>query len=135
MPYQIVKHTADIRLFIEADTEQDLFRDALLGLMGLIYPESEKVQKKVKRVVSLTAPDITVLLIDFLSDALTSAHTNKEVYSNVEIKSLGQNNLEAILIGDKVDHFKEDVKAVTYHEAEVKKNERGKWETTLVLDI
>ncbi len=40
-----------------------------------------------------------------------------------------------ILRGFAVSSLDEDIKAVTYHEAEVKETEDRKWETMIVLDI
>jgi SHS2 domain-containing protein len=43
--------------------------------------------------------------------------------------------LEATVYGRKVSGFKEDVKAVTYHEADITENEEGCLETVVVFDI
>jgi len=135
MPHQTVKHTADIRLLVTGDNLAELFSEALAALMELIYPDVKKISPITDRQVELTAPDSTALLVDFLGQALTLAQTHKEVYSKVEFKLLNNERLSAVIAGDKVDRFEEDVKAVTYHEAEVKKNDQGQWQTTLVLDI
>ena len=135
MAHQIVKHTADIRLLIEAGTKEKLFQEALASLMELLYQNIQSLPETVEKEIELTAPDQTALLVDFLSDILTLSHTNKEIYSRVEIKSLIETKITAKLYGGKVDHLDEDVKAVTYHEADIKKNEKGLWETTLVLDV
>jgi len=43
--------------------------------------------------------------------------------------------LEAQIFGLLVDHFDEDVKAVTYHDVKITQNKRGIFEVTLTLDI
>jgi len=48
---------------------------------------------------------------------------------------LTETEIEVKVFGRKVEEFEEDIKAVTYHEAEVKKNEKGEYETMLVFDI
>lgn len=62
--------------------------------------------------LELASLDISSLLIDFLSTILTLSYENKAIFC-----------------------FDKDIKAVTYHEAEVKKNDQGKYETTIVFDI
>ncbi|MGE5443248.1 MAG: archease [Ignavibacteriales bacterium] len=57
------------------------------------------------------------------------------MYNEVTFKTLSPHSLEAILRGFTASSFDEDIKAVTYHEAEVKETEDGKWETMIVFDI
>ena len=40
-----------------------------------------------------------------------------------------------IKITSPIETFDEDVKAVTYHEAQVKKNEKNNYEVTIIFDI
>lgn len=86
------------------------------------------------RQVSVMGKNKTSLLIDFLNEVLTLAHINKEYYPVISIKTLTEEKIEASLRGFQVSKFENDVKAVTYHEAEVI-NESGKWSVSLVLDV
>ncbi|MCH7882833.1 archease [Patescibacteria group bacterium] len=134
MGYEVIGHTADIRLKVWGLTEKELFRDALLGMMNLIKPLGRGMSKS-RRVVKIEAGDQTALLVDFLNEALYQSHTKKEIYDEVKFNQLTDKNLEAELIGFPVDEFDEDIKAVTYHEAEIKKRPDGQFETTLIFDI
>jgi len=87
------------------------------------------------RTVTVYASDRTALLVDFLNEALSLAQIHKEVYLSVAFSTFSEIALEATLKGAKVDEFNEDIKAVTYHEADVRQNEKGEWETTLIFDI
>ncbi len=79
--------------------------------------------------------DRTTLLIDFLSELLTLAYTEKAIFCYVHIEKMSETQINAIVSGALVDGFEEDVKAVTYHEANVQKNETGNWETIVIVDI
>lgn len=139
MPYEILKHTADVRLRVEGETLERLFSDALEGMMEIIkksqVPIPNDQSPKVKRAVSVQAGDKTALLVDFLNEVLSLSQINKEVYPAVTFDELSETSLKGGLEGVEVGEFDEDIKAVTYHEAEIKKNPAGNWETILIFDI
>jgi SHS2 domain-containing protein len=92
-------------------------------------------EKKVGHHISTEASDPTALLIDFLNEILTLAHVNKEAYTDIQWEKLSNTALNVIVRGVKVDAFDRDIKAVTFHQAEVRQNPNGIWETLLVFDI
>lgn len=138
MPYEVIEHTADIKIRVWGDSLENLFSEAMLAMTGImsIIPSLTIVQEGImQRNVEVEAPDKTALLVDFLSEVLALSQTHKEVYIGVEFGRFSDAELMATLRGVKVNEFDEDIKAVTYHEADVKQNERGEWETPLVFDI
>jgi len=135
MPYSFLEHTADIRMRVTGETSEALFRDALLGMVALMSPQRKEKGKKIKRKITIDAPDRTALLIDFLNEALVWMQTKNETYTEVKFQTLSEQNLEAELEGERAAGFRKDIKAVTYHEADVSKNFAGTWETTIVFDI
>jgi SHS2 domain-containing protein len=135
MPYKILEHTADVRMFVEADSLEKLFSDAVYGMMDILKPRVGDKKKKVQRTIVLEAVDTTALLVDFLSEVLLCAHVHKEMYDEVIFESLSPHSLEATLRGLAASSFDEDIKAVTYHEAEVKETKDGNWETMIIFDI
>ena len=133
--YQILPHVADIRLKVEADNLTELFMAAIEGMMTIIKESKAEEQEREKRIIEVESADATSLLIDFMNDILYQSHTNKEVYTEVNFLEFSEKALKAEIYGIKVDDFDEDIKAVTYHEAEIKKNEKGNFETVIVFDI
>jgi len=130
---EIIEHTADIRLRVSGKSLQELFTEALRGTIGLLQPQ--KGARRVQRVVKVEAPDTTILLVDFLSEALSNAHANREAYDDAVFSSLTETSAIAQLTGNDALAFGEDVKAVTYHEAEVRRDPNGQWSTVLVYDL
>lgn len=135
MPYKIIPHTADVRLRVKAASPKALFRDAARGLTSMMKPRVSEHASPVMRTFSLTASDRTALLVDFLNAVLTQAYTNKETYRHMHFTKIDEKELVAELTALPVTEFGEDVKAVTYHEANVRQNTKGEWETMLVFDI
>ena len=133
--YKLISHIADIRLKVEADNLSELFVVALEGMNSIMKERGYERGEKSKRIISVESPDETALLVDFLNEVLYQSHTNKEVYIEVNFLEFSETALKAEIYGQKVDGFDEDVKAVTYHEADVIKNEKGNFETMIVFDI
>jgi SHS2 domain-containing protein len=131
MTYEILEHTADVRMLVRGDSLENLFSEAVYGMMEILKPGIGNQKQVVQRDVAVEAVDITSLLIDFLNEVLLSAH----IYREMIFKTLSSHSLQAILRGFAASSFDEDIKAVTYHEAEVKETGDGKWETMVVFDI
>lgn len=133
--FELAQHIADVRLLVRAASPEDLFRDAVLGLFAVMRGEAEADARPVQRVITVAdSADRTALLVDFLNDVLHRAHVARERFDGVTFTRFEEVSLQATLTGIAPASFDEDVKAVTYHEADVVERE-GVWQTTLVFDI
>jgi SHS2 domain-containing protein len=134
--YELIQHTADIRIRVVAASIEELFKDSLRGLMHYIAGElpSSKSVPLARYDITVEAPDRTALLVDFLNEALLRSHLEHVVIGDVTFDSLTEISLIASLLSTQAE-VAEDVKAVTYHEADVRQQEDGRWTTTIVLDI
>jgi SHS2 domain-containing protein len=135
MPYTFLEHTSDIRMQVSGKTLAELFSDALLGMVKIMNPVETQEKKLIKRKVEVEAPDTTALLVDFLSDALAWMHRERGIYTRVQFQTITERALLAELEGSKTESFGVDIKAVTYHEANVQKAESGEWSTVIIFDI
>jgi SHS2 domain-containing protein len=142
--YKFLSHVADVRLKVEGDSLEELFLAALEGMGNLIKKDAcvsnpeqneQSTEELLKEKIEISSSDTTALLIDFLSEVLTYTQVNKAVYCKAKIEKINNNFLSVTIFGKHVDKFDEDIKAVTYHEAEIKKNEAGNFETVVVFDI
>lgn len=133
--YELRPHTADIRIALWADTFPELFQAALVALADILLPgECHGARLRLRRRVSLTAPDSTALLVDFLSQVLLESQIRKALFCRCRIHHLTETSLEGVLSGLRVEGFQQDVKAVTYHEAQVNRLSSG-YNAWLVLDV
>jgi SHS2 domain-containing protein len=133
--YELVHHTADVRLRVRAGTAEDLFRDAMHGLYAVMRGEGEEGSASVTRTIAVDdSADTTALLVDFLNEVLHRAHIGRELFTAVTFSRFDADSLTAELTGIAPASFEEDVKAVTYHEADVRQEGEG-WTTMLVFDI
>jgi SHS2 domain-containing protein len=137
MDIEYLPHTADIRMKIQGTSLEELFLNAIRGMndilkQGFCDPTRNYSHKTV---LETTSSGYTNLLIDFLSDVLSYTYTENVMYCQIQIIRLSENLVMAELRGAQIDSFEEEIKAVTYHEAEIKKNAKGKWETLVIFDI
>lgn len=134
MVYQVLGHIADLRLKVSAKTKENLFKQALKGMMSILKEkpsEKEKIQKEIE----IKSPDLVSLLVDFLNEALYEAYANKAIFPAVEFEVFEENKLKGKIFGYKAkEGFDKDIKAATYHEAEIKEI-NGNYEVMLVLDV
>jgi SHS2 domain-containing protein len=134
--FKILPHTSDIRFKIWADSPEELFRQGL-NACSLIAGDKTKTDTSVEIIskIEIESLDITSLLIDFLSDVVSLMDTQKVFISSLDIVELSETKLTALIKYESVESFDKSIKAVTYHEANVKINESGEYSTIVVLDI
>jgi SHS2 domain-containing protein len=120
---------------VEAQNLRQLFKDSIKGMLNTLKTENPEAKKTtVKRTVAVQSSDITALLIDTMNEVLSLAQIHRETYPKIFIRKLSKTAIVAELEGMKVEKFEKDIKAVTFHEANVEKKE-GLWKTTIIFDI
>jgi SHS2 domain-containing protein len=133
--FELLAHTADVRLHVVGTLQVELFEAALEGMAAIIAHDQCTPPFDVTWDLRLSSLDITALLVDFLSAVLTQTQVTKTIFCRVTFTSLTLTGLAARLEGKRALRFDEDIKAVTYHEADVVKDADGNWSTMLVFDI
>lgn len=133
--FQILEHTSDIRLKLTADTYAELFLAALEGMNSVIKGEANFISVEPQLTIELKSLDISMLLVEFLSEILLLSEKNKCLYFITEFTELTDYKIICTVSGFHPEVFAEDIKAVTYTEVNIIKNSSGLYETNLVFDI
>jgi SHS2 domain-containing protein len=132
--YRIFDHTADVGIEAEGGTLPELFSEAARGMFDVAVDLST-VRPLESEAVDLSAEDVSILLHDWLSELLYRFSAKGRVFSKFEFEELGENRLRARAFGEKFDdarhRLKTDIKAVTYHQLEVKPG----WSARVILDL
>jgi len=133
--YQILDHSADIKLKIEADSLKELFRGAAIALSEILAQEEDIDYKtKIEEEISLRSYDYNVLLVDFLNEILALSDIKNSVFKEIIIKEISENEIFAIIKGYPIRRFNREIKAVTYHQLEIKKV-NNLYQTIILFDI
>ncbi|KIX14642.1 archease [Dethiosulfatarculus sandiegensis] len=130
-------HTADICLWAKGKSIEELFINSATALMEYCCTPSEN-NLITTREFRLKAPDNISLLIYFLNDILYLLEVDYLIFNEVENLEIQNNKLRATLIfslqSPELLRIKHPVKAVTLHEAVIKKS--GVWfKAYFILDL
>lgn len=131
--FEILPHTADVRVRLVSVDERSLFVDGVAALLSVTKPQLDPREEET---ITLTvdAHDLTSLVVDFLNEVVWLLETRRLAPGSVTVVALEPTRLVASLAMNRAIGWERDVKAVTYHDAEVRFTD-GAWTTTLVLDI
>jgi len=143
--FEFLPHTADIQMRAYGTTKEELFCNALNGMFQSIGPHADGCEIKNDRlvcvklserqVIEVRAAQLDLLLVDFLSEALYLSDIHNQAYFDADMNELTDKHVKATLHGVNVTSFDVvEIKAVTYHELEVKQVD-GIWQATVVFDI
>ena len=143
--FEVLPHTADIKIRAYGTTKKELFRNALIGMFQSIHPITSACRIENNRVVcdkltkyhtiKLEACDEESLLVDFLSEALYLSDVHNEAYLDAIIDELTDTYIHATICGITVEGFEVvEIKAVTYHELVIQKV-GDMWQADVVFDI
>jgi SHS2 domain-containing protein len=135
--FQILPHTADLRVKIVGRDKKRLFLAAFDAMAYILGGKRKNFTpaKNEKQEIKLESVDINTLMVDFLSEVLYLSEIHHAVYSKARFLDFSDNSLTVEIYGKKVKEFNETIKAVSYHELDIKKNTKGFFETIIIFDI
>jgi SHS2 domain-containing protein len=119
--YEIIDHTADVGVKAYGKTIAQAFEHAAKAMFDIIT-DSSMIRPVGQYDITLEAPDLEQLLVDWLSKLLFLNGAKNLVFGRFEVIIQGT-NLCAHVFGEQYDTKKhkmgEEIKAVTYHILEV----------------
>jgi len=128
--YRWIDHTAEVELEIAADTEREVFADALAALADLLDATGDGDEL---RSIELSAPDRPALLAAWLEELVFLAETEGFEPLGVKSIALEQTQLRAT-VGGRLGAPPHVVKAVTYHRLAFGPSASG-YSARVVLDV
>ena len=134
MGFEEVEHTADHALRIFGENLKELFVSAAEGMTSLMVADMSGIAVKIEKTIELEAIDPESLLVEWLSELAYWAEAEMLIFRTFRIKHLTENHLVASVTGGKISALEKLIKAVTYHNLKIKKNQQG-LEVTIVFDV
>ncbi len=96
------------------------------------------INSNIKKEIKINGKNIEELLYHFLEELVFIKDSEAIVFNKVEIQEISETELKALLIGDKINLEKQelraDVKAITMHQFKVEKKDQG-WKAFVIMDI
>jgi len=138
--FEILEHTADIGIAAYGKTKREVFINAAKGMYNIITEDKRGFNENFSHSIKLRAENLEGLLVVWLSELLYLSETKLVVFNRFEIEELSDYQLTGKVFGKRIDQsghkIKREIKAVTYHRLEIKKdNESGLWRAQVIFDI
>jgi len=139
MPYKYIEGltTADVCFEATGKNLEEMFECSAQALLDIIV-DTKTVEKKIEKNFTLEKDNLEELLFNFLDEILFYKDSENLIFNSCKINSIDGKKLEATLFGDEINHEKQelkvDVKAITMHKFEVKK-EKDNYIARVIVDI
>jgi len=135
--YEAIEHTADMGIRVKGATLKDLFKNAAAAMFDIIAGKTAKKSQGTKSIaIKQKAGSSEELLAIWLNELLSLSAINETIFENFKINKLDENTLEAQVKGSSIKNYRvnTEIKAATYHELKIKKNETG-WQAEVIFDV
>ncbi|OGW36617.1 MAG: hypothetical protein A2010_03335 [Nitrospirae bacterium GWD2_57_9] len=134
--YETFEHEADIGVRGFGSSMERAFENAA-GALYSVMVNLQRVGQREKKTVSVSAPDVELLLVEWLNALLSISDIERMVFSRFEVKIEGT-DLTGVVWGEKLDNRRHEpgveVKGATYHLLSVK-NEGGNYTAQCIVDV
>lgn len=135
--FEILDHTADIGIIVHGENLKALFENAGEAFFHLIT-DLRKVRRRTEKRINLGGESLDRLMVDWLSELLYLHDVENLLFKGFKVESVGEDGLRAIVKGEPfqegVHVIKTEVKAVTYHQIEVRQD-NGRWRAQVIFDL
>ena len=137
MPWQTFPHEADIGVRGSGATLEEAFAGAALALTSAICDPTTVLPQQ-SLTIDCAAPDLELLLVDWLNALIYRMATRHLLFSRFELKIDGT-RLHATAWGEPVDVARHqpaaEAKGVSYCELKVARQADGQWLAQAVVDV
>lgn len=137
MSYEYFEHRADIGIRGIGENIKEAFEQVAIALFAIMVEIQEVEEKEIER-VTVEGLDYEELLMAWLSELLYLKDVGNKMYSKFRIFKIEETNLNAEILGEKIDlkkhKLKLEVKAATWTQLEVKEL-NNKWIAQCVVDV
>jgi SHS2 domain-containing protein len=130
---QEVEHTADRAFCVRGQDLAELLGNAARA-MAALDGEPPYSERFIRRVIEVDGSDRETLLVNWLNEILYLEQIHHEFYDHFLLSNVTESHLHAQLYGRLFDSSTTSIKAVTFHNLEVKETSEG-LEATLVVDV
>lgn len=129
LKYRTIRHTADKAICAWGRNLPELFENAAYGTFSLIA-EIRTLKPEISKDVNLSySEDISLLLVDWLSELLYIFDSEKILFCRFKVHSIDEKGIkstcEGINIRPGIRWRGSYVKAVTYHNLKVEQTKKG----------
>jgi SHS2 domain-containing protein len=128
-----IEHTADWALLARGSSLPELFVNAATGMYTLAA-ELDRLHASTERTIEVSGIDAETLLVNWLNELLYYTEMDQVVFGWFEIEQFASDHLRAVARGEAGVPLVKPIKAVTFHDLQIKPSGNG-YEVTIVFDV
>lgn len=141
--YEIIEHTADLGIKVYGKNLEELFLNAGRAMFDVMVEETKRKsifqkEEQKKFLVSKRASGIEDVFVAWLGELLYLFVTEGLIMDKTNIQRLDSGCIQAEVSGRTFDpascRVKTEIKAITFHELEVKQTDRG-YQAQVIFDV
>jgi len=136
--YELIEHTADIRIRVKGSDLIELFTNTSLAMFDIIAEVTNKSAScKIKEFhITQEAANLEELFINWLNELLSLSAAKEVNFFEFKFDFLDEYNLRARAFGcsNKAYKINVEIKAATYHELKLEKIDSG-WLVEVIFDV
>ncbi|HET7482246.1 MAG TPA: archease [Actinomycetota bacterium] len=134
-PFEILEHTADVGVRAEAAELTELFAEVTFGLLDISGAWAPGPGERVD--ISVQGGDLGATLVDWLEGVLYLQDARDSVITSVTVEAVSPEGATGwVEIAPRTADLEGTaVKAITYHQLEVRRTETGMWVAVVYFDI
>ncbi|HUJ16859.1 MAG TPA: archease [Nitrospirota bacterium] len=136
LPYETFEHEADIGIRGSGRTLEEAFENTARALYSVMVNVGRIVPKE-QRIITVSAPDVELLLVEWLNALLSLSDIERMVFSTFEV-TIQDLTLRGIAWGENLDKTRHEpgveVKGATYHLLSVAAGDNG-YTAQCVVDV
>jgi SHS2 domain-containing protein len=130
--FEFLEHPSELKIRSFGKGLPDVFVNSALAMMEFLFGKVPKSKIQYER-LEVNANNLESLLVDWLAEILYLSNSKKRIYQNYKVLEFSDRKIIAD-VGSQKALAKDDIKAVTYHELSISK-QNGLWQATVVYDI
>ncbi|HXG41636.1 MAG TPA: archease [Dehalococcoidia bacterium] len=136
-PFEVLEHTADVRVVARGRTLEELFANAALAMSHLVA-DLDGVAERERQELSAEGQDWESLLVRWLNELLYWLDAKNMLFRRFQVDELAPYRLRAVAWGERLDPTRHQlhmgIKGITRHLLQVR-HQDGWWQAQVVFDI
>jgi len=135
--FRLLDHTADLGVLVYGEDLEELFTNAGKAFFTIIT-DLRRVRESTERIIRVESTNLEDLMVNWLGELLYLHDVDSLLFRSFSIDELRDGTMQARAKGEAFHEgrhvIKREIKAVTYHQIEVKK-EKGRWRARIIFDL
>ena len=135
--FRFLDHTADLGILVFGGDLEELFTNAGEAFFTIIT-DLRRVRESTERIIRVESTNLEDLMVNWLGELLYLHDVDGLLFRSFSIDELRDGTMKARARGEAFNEgrhvIKTEIKAVTYHQIEVKE-EKGRWRARIIFDL